>query len=285
MDTDRKIIDFHTHIFPRNIREDRSAYFSGEPAFELLYGSPKSKMAGTVEILSVMEADSVDISVVFGFPWKNPETIRHHNDYILSAQSRFPGRLVGFCCVDANHPEAAREVERCLDAGMAGVGELAFYESGIDPDSLDRLEPVMAICRERDVPVMIHTNEPVGHMYPGKTPNTLSQIYSLPKQYPENTIVLAHWGGGLFFYHLLKKEADSVLKNVYYDTAASPFLYKPAVYAQSCALAGKEKILFGSDFPLIKPGRYFKEMLASSDMLTDEWSAVCGGNAARLLKL
>ena len=74
------------------------------------------------------------------------------------------------------------------------------------------------------------TNEPVGHAYPGKTPNTLAQIYRMVKRFPANTIVLAHWGGGLFFFNLLRKEVKEQLRNVYFDTAASPFLYDPAVY-------------------------------------------------------
>ena len=40
------IVDFHTHLFPPEVRENREKYFAGEPAFELLYTSPKSKMIG-----------------------------------------------------------------------------------------------------------------------------------------------------------------------------------------------------------------------------------------------
>ncbi len=280
------IIDFHTHLFSKKIRADRAAFFHNEPAFKLLYESPQSRLAGATEIISAMDADHVDVSVVFGFPWLNPETIRRHNDYILSAVARHPKRLKGFCCVNAADEGASREVERCLDSGMVGVGELAFYQSGIEAELLERLEPIMALCLAKDVPVMIHTNEPVGHAYPGKTPNTLAQIYQLPKQFPQNKIVLAHWGGGLFFYLLLKKEVRQVLTNVYFDTAASPFLYQPAIYPTAVALAGREKFLFGSDFPLLRAGRYFKEMAEPANALTDtDRAAICGLNAARLLNI
>ena len=60
----------------------------------------------------------------------------------------------------------------------------------------------MSVARENDCPVLIHTNEPVGHIYPGKTPNTLKQIYDMIAAFPDNRIILAHWGGGLFFYSL-----------------------------------------------------------------------------------
>jgi len=37
------IIDFHTHIFPKEIRNNRDSLFKNEPEFKLLYESPKSK--------------------------------------------------------------------------------------------------------------------------------------------------------------------------------------------------------------------------------------------------
>jgi predicted TIM-barrel fold metal-dependent hydrolase len=132
--------------------------------------------------------------------------------------------------------------------------------------------------------VLIHTNEPVGHLYPGKSPNTLGQIYEMVKRFSENKIVLGHWGGGIFFFHLLKKESKNVLKNVYYDTAASPLLYDVDIYTTAVKLAGLEKILFGSDFPLIRQSRYFGEF-ARSTLSDDEIKSVCGKNARKLLKV
>jgi len=104
------------------------------------------------------------------------------------------------------------------------------------------------------------------------------------KRFPANHIVLAHWGGGLFFFNLLKKEVKEQLRNVYFDTAASPFLYNPEIYRIAMQLVGAEKILFGSDYPLLAPARYFKELTAAN--LTDaEREQICGLNAARLLNL
>jgi uncharacterized protein len=193
------IIDAHAHIFSREVRENRSRYFPGESAFKLLYDSPKSNMVGAGEMLKMMDAEGVDRSVVFGFPWRNPEVFQRENDYILETVAKHPDRFIGLCCFDAMNPKAASETERCLKAGLSGVGELAFYEAGIDAEARDALEPILALCREHGVPALIHTNEPVGHLYPGKSPNTLTQIYRLIRRFPENDLVLAHWGGGIFF--------------------------------------------------------------------------------------
>ncbi len=278
------IIDAHTHLFPESVRSDRNRYFPGEPAFELLYGSPKSRIAGLEDYLVAMRSNGVDKSVVFGFPWRNPETFRRHNDFIMEAVSRYPDRLIGLGCFDPAHPAAAREAERCIEGGLRGIGELAFYDSGIGAAALDRLAPVMDLCRAQDLPVLIHTNEPVGHAYPGKTPNTLAEIYRMVGRFPDNKIILAHWGGGIFFFQLLKREVRERLANVYFDTAASPYLYDPEVYRIAVRTAGCEKILFGSDFPLLAPRRYFAEM-GQAGLSPGERERVCGLNAARLLKI
>ncbi len=278
------VIDFHTHLFPESICSGRECYCRSEPAFDLLYRSPKSRLAGAPELLKAMDDNGVDKSIVFGFPWRNAETFKRHNDYIMETTQQHSDRLIGFGCFDLSASEAAEEAERCLDAGMAGIGELALYQSGFDEACLTRLLPVMDLCRERSRPVLVHTNEPVGHSYPGKTPNTLAQIYQLVSRFPHNIIILAHWGGGLFFFNLLKKEVKERLKNVYFDTAASPFLYDSGIYRVAVQAVGADKILFGSDYPLLSQGRYFTEMDAAG-LSRSEREQICGTNAARLLHL
>ncbi len=278
------IIDFHTHIFPKAIRDNREKYFPSEPAFKLLYDSPKSKLVGAKEIVAAMDAQGVDRSVVFGFPWKDSATFKLQNDYVMEVVTRYPDRLVGLCCFDPFNRKAVSEARRCLEGGLSGIGEIAFYQSGIDDTALNMLTPLMEICLDKDLLFLIHTNEPVGHLYPGKTPNTLKQIYNLVTRFSENKIVLAHWGGGIFFFNLLKKEVKERLKNVYFDTAASPFLYDPEIYRYAVEIAGLDKILFGSDFPLLTPARYFKE-LENAGLTQTQMDAISGLNAAKLLKL
>ncbi len=276
------IIDFHTHIFPTVICQNRQKFFPSEPAFELLYQSSKSRLIGAVELLDAMDENKVDKSVIFGFPWKNPETFKMHNDHIMEMVQKYPHRFVGMGCFDPSAHRAIFEAERCLDGGLFGIGELAFYRAGIDEPALKQLAPIMNMCADRDQPVLIHTNEPVGHAYHGKTPITLAQIYRMIKRFSETKIVLAHWGGGLFFYSLMKRDVKEALKNVFFDTAASPFLYDPEIYLLAVRLLGADKILFGSDYPLLPPTRYFGEM-EYAGLTKSQIDKICGENATQLL--
>lgn len=276
------IIDTHTHIFPEQIKQDRSKYFNNEPEFKLLYDSPKATISTIDELIRSMDTYQVDISVICGFPWRNPEFTKLNNDIVIESVQKYPDRIKGLACFDAAWKGAANETQRCIDEGLCGAGELAFYLSGIDKTALALLDPVMAVLRDNgNLPCMIHTNEPVGHPYPGKTPITLEQIYDLAKTFPDNNLILAHWGGGIFFYNIMKKQAKDVLKNIWYDTAASLFLYESNIYDMAAEAGVIDKVLFGTDFPLLPPDRYYKDM-DNSNISPIQKEQILGKNASLL---
>lgn len=278
------IIDFHTHIFPPIFKNERERFFPQEPAFESLYRSPKSVIAGREELLEDMDKGGIQKSVIFGFPWEKEDHYRRHNDYIIESVQRHPDRFIGFCCFSPLSPTGPKEADRCLTSGLSGVGELAIYTSTISDRDVSAFKEIMETCSQFDVPLLLHTNEPVGHPYPGKTSMNLRDLYRLLKAYPSNRIVLGHWGGGLFFYALMKKEVREVLANVWFDTAASPYLYTPDIYRIAGEIIGYEKVLFGSDYPLLKPDRYLDEM-KSAGISSVSMKDISGKNAARLLRI
>ena len=276
------IIDSHVHIFPEKIKQDRSGYFDNEPEFKLLYDSPKARIININDLIESMDRHQVDISIICGFPWRSPEFARQNNDIIIESVQKYPDRIKGLACFDAAWDGAADETKRCIDAGLCGAGELAFYLSGIDKAALTFLDPVMAVLRDKgNLPCMIHTNEPIGHKYSGKTPVTLEQIYTLAKTFPDNKIILAHWGGGILFYNIMKKETKTVLKNIWYDTAASPFLYDPQIYDIAVDAGVADKVLFGTDFPLLTPDRYYRD-IDNSNIAPLQKEQILGKNAALL---
>lgn len=278
------IIDFHTHIFPPFFRDERERFFSGEPGFELLYRSPDSRLIGAEELLREMDQAGIRRSVIFGFPWEKADHFRRHNDYIMESVHRYPDRLTGFCCFSPLSSRGVGEAQRCLEQGISGLGELALYHAGSTNRYFRRIGELADLCAGFDAVLLLHTNEPVGKFYPGKATVGLRGFYDLAKEHPQTRFVLAHWGGGLFFYAMMKKEVRETLQNTWFDTAASPYLYVPDIYRIAGEIIGYEKILFGSDFPLIAPGRYFSEMEASG-IPKEAIRMIKGENGARLLKL
>jgi predicted TIM-barrel fold metal-dependent hydrolase len=276
------IIDFHTHVFPPQIKRNRNKYIERDPCFALLYSNPNSKMATADELIASMDEAGVDISVILNIGWTTHELCVETNDYIIESVSRYPRRLVGFCTIQPRSPQAAvAEIERCARAGIRGVGEIRPDIQQFDLTNEVAMEPLVEVLKKHKLILLIHASEPVGHNYPGKGGITPDILYSFITSFPDLTIVCAHWGGGLPFYALMP-EVKKAMANVFFDTAASPFLYAPQIYNQVIQLVGKDKILFGSDYPLLSQSRLLKEIGALG--LPEEIKGlILSGNARRLL--
>ena len=274
------IIDAHAHVFPPGLISQRESLLKSDPAFNLLYTDPQAQMAASGDLIEAMNSDGVGAALVCGFPWRDTWRARQHNDYILQAAQKHPGRLIPLGCVDPLAKEALPEAERVLAAGAAGLGELARYHNDLGTEML----PLARLCAEADKPLMLHTNEPVGHAYPGKSPMTFRGLYDLVKACPDTRFQLAHLGGGVFFFELLKQEAAGVLSRCVFDIAAAVFLYRPEVYPVFIRLAGEDRLLYGSDFPLLRLGRYLKDLdEAGLNAATKE--KILGKNAAEFWRL
>jgi predicted TIM-barrel fold metal-dependent hydrolase len=108
---------------------------------------------------------------------------------------------------------------------------------------------------------MLHASEPVGHLYAGKGTATPAELMAFIIDYPQLDLVLAHWGGGLPFYELMP-EVAAACQRVRYDTAASAYLYDDRIFHHMMDLVGPDKILWGSDYPVLRQGRFLKRVLA-----------------------
>jgi predicted TIM-barrel fold metal-dependent hydrolase len=276
------IIDFHTHIVSPKIKQNRDDYARQCRSFASIFSDPKAKLATAEEIIAAMDNDSVDVSVVLNYGWSTQLLCAEVNDYILDSITRYSKRLVGFCSVVPSEDEAAlREVERCIQNGAKGIGELRLDDHLKKKKSLAAVKPIVDIIIKHNSILLTHTSEPVGHQYSGKGEATPDMIYRLITTFPDLKLVCAHWGGGLPFYALMP-EVKAALKNVYFDTAASPFLYTPQIYSQVVQLVGADKILFGSDYPLIPQRRFLKEIFAL-DLSAATKRKILAGNAKNLL--
>ena len=129
--------------------------------------------------------------------------------------------------------------------------------------------------------VTTHSSEPIGHHYPGKGRTTPEILWQFIQNFPEITIVCAHWGGGLPFYALMP-EVASTFNNVYFDTAASPLLYDTNIYPTVTSLVGANRILLGSDFPLLRPRRIIKQ-INGAPLSGNEKLEISGKNALSIL--
>lgn len=277
------IIDAHTHIFPPQVRDQRDVYLRRDATFRELYSRPEARIATAEELLASMDAAGIDRSVACGFAWSDAELCRRHNDYLLEQAATYGGRLVPFCTVQPSDEGARDEIKRCAVAGARGLGELRPENQGyrlIDSDAADLLAWA---ADAYDLVLLFHASEPVGHAYPGKRGLPIDQLYRFVADFPAVTVIAAHWGGGLPFFALMPKVREA-LGQTYFDTAASGMLYDPAVFAQGVQLVGAERIVFGSDFPLVPQERALAELRAAP-LEEEAQRRIAGENLRRLLRL
>ena len=272
------IIDFHTHIFPTDVCQHRGDYLRRDPTFAEMYTSPRARVATAEDLLRSMDEAGVDKSVILAFAWRDHELCVRHNDYLLEAAAGSGGRLIPFCMVNPLAGErAALEAARCAAGGAPGLGELRPENQGYDLAGSPAGRLLGDLADRHNFILLFHVTEPGGRAYPGKGGLPLAQFRRFVAQHPNLKVVGAHFGGGLPWQAC----ADGRLGNLYVDTAAMPFLYDASMISKTAALLDG-RVLFGSDYPLVRQERQIELIRLAADAAVG--AAILGDTAARLLR-
>lgn len=274
------LLDAHVHIFPPEFIARREQLAAEEPFFALLYADPKSPMQSHEGLLQDMRAGGIDRAWVVGFSWQLEKNARAHNDYLLRTAQEHPEKLRAFAGLWAKAGWAHKEAKRVLEMGINGLGELAFYDQDLH---LSSLSPLCNLCAAYNVPLMLHVNEPLGKIYAGKAPMGLGRSFQLLEQHPRCRIILSHMGGGIFFYKtLVPRQVGNAFANLWLDTAATPFLYQPRALKLAVELLGADRVLLGSDYPLLSLKRTLS-LVERAGLSEAEMNMVCGQAAMELV--
>jgi len=278
------VVDAHVHIFPPDIVRSRAAYCEQDRWFGLLYGNPRARLVTAEELASSMEETGISVSIAAGFPWADPGLCAYHNDYLAEASRASGGKIAWLATVVPQHHLAPVEAVRSFAAGACGIGELNADAQGFDWSKPDQLTELVEACRAAGRPIMAHVSEPLGHDYAGKGTAWPHRFVRFLERFPGVVIVAAHWGGGLPFYELMP-EVAAVTRNLVYDSAASTYLYRFSVFRIVVDLVGVERVLFASDFPLLKQGHFLERVRTESGLTEQELVPVLSENARRVYGL
>jgi uncharacterized protein len=276
------IIDFHTHILSPAVKANRRRYLDKDNAFAAIYSSAKAKIVTAEDLIAAMDENGIDVSVIVNYSWSTHEFCVETNDYLLASATKYPTRLKAFCSVNSFTQEnSLKEIERCAKAGAKGIGELRPDLMAEDYTQKNVITPFASQVKKYTLMVLTHASEPVGHIYPGKGTVTPEKLFAFISCLAGVPVICAHWGGGLPFYAMMP-EVRTALEDVYFDTAASPYLYLPEIYSQIVPLVGSDRILFGSDYPVISARRVMDEIKEAPLSALDK-EEILSGNARRLL--
>lgn len=228
---------------------------------------------------TVAALDQAGVAQALTSAWVAPKNVMISNDEVASFVAAAPDRLIGVGSVDLARPMAAvREVRRC-------VGELGFKAIRVlpwlweVPPTDRRFYPVYAACCEADVPFCCQ----IGHTGPLMPSEVGRPIYldQVALDFPELTIVAGHIG------YPWTDEAVAIAtkhERVYLDTSAYTVGRYPPALVDYLRHHGQDKVLFGSNYPMLTPGR----ALAGLDALGLEPAVLTrflADNARRVFKL
>ena len=196
-----------------------------------------------------MDVANIESVVLLGWYWENHQTCQFHNRFYAKLIKSHPDRLKAFATVQAQDSDAAiDEISWAIDNGFLGLGEIHPQAQGFSLGD-DCWKNILNFLENKTFPINLHVTEPDSKPHPGKIDTPLEDYVQMASNWPDQLFILAHLGGRI----PLKQEAiGSVgsLRNIYYDTAATPLLYKPELIKEIADQVGIEQILFGSDYPL-----------------------------------
>lgn len=208
-------------------------------------------------LVADMDAAGIETSVVFVLDFglyagtEDEVSLARRHELFAAAVARHADRLVLFGGVDPRRPDALRFVQRAFDEwGIRGLK--IWPPAGVHPN-----EPacyrVYERCADLGLPVVVHTGQEIG---PLRSECTRPILVDQPaNDFPELTFVLAHAGMGWW------QEAAEIAwhhPNVYVDIAywQAKYLRGPERFAAELraliSTAGKERVLFGTDWPALR---------------------------------
>ncbi|QCI64444.1 amidohydrolase family protein [Phreatobacter stygius] len=227
--------------------------------------------------VAALDAGGIDHMLISA--WYAPRNVMISNDEVAAFAAASGGRLIGVGSVDISRPMTAiAEIRRCItELGFKAIRVLPWLWEV--PPTDRRFYPVYAACAELGVPFCTQ----IGHTGPLMPSEVGRPIYldQVALDFPELTIVGGHIG------YPWTDEAIAVATkhdNVFIDTSAYAVGRYPAALVAYLKSNGRTKVLFGSNYPMILPGKALDGLDALG--LDDQTRALfLGGNAARVYKL
>ena len=230
------------------------------------------------EALDTFRAQGVSRAIASA--WWGPAGPMITNEEVAAAVRAHPEQIVGVASVDISRPmEAVRELRRCVkEYGFKGLRVLPWLW-GLPPDDR-RYYPLYAECVELDITFCLQVGH-AGPMRPSEPGRPIPYLDNVAHEFPELRIVGGHIG-----FPWVAEMISLMMKhpNVYVDTSAYKASRFPPELVTYMREAGKHKVMFGTNFPMLTPD----ECLAGLDALglqQDVKSLFLAENARRAFKL
>ncbi len=252
------VIDVHTHVWetPCHIGESFLAdarQTAGEAYKDI-----------SVDLEKHWEAmQAVDKAVVLGFRARHVGVLVP-NEYVAEYVGKHPEKLIGFCSVDPQDPDAVEQLDHCVqDLGLRGLKMGPIYQNVAPTDS--RFRRILHRAEELRIPTLIHQGTTFCTNVSLEIANPI-QLQPLALEFPRLKMVIAHLG------HPWVNETLVLIRknrNVFADISA--LYYRPWQFYNALVSAMEygvlDRLLLGSDYPFTTPASTIDALRAVNRMV------------------
>ncbi len=229
-------------------------------------------------LFAAMDEAGVALSLISG--WSSPKGDLISNDEVEAAVDRAPTRLKGLIGADISEPMAAvREIRRRAKSGKFVGVRIVPWLWDLAPNDR-RYYPVYAACVDAALPFCTQ----IGHTGPLKSSGTgrlIPYLEDVMIDFPDLVVVGGHVG-----FPWIDEVASMIRKfpNFHVDTSAYALHRLPEDFVRLMKGEGRERILFGTNFPMLTAGRCL-ERLDALGLDEAGKAAFLSGNAKRVFSV
>ena len=262
------IVDFHTHIFPRQ---------KAAPILSKLWNKANIPhyADGTISgLLNSMKKAGIQISLISRIT-VHPEQVAAVNHWLLGCRRH---NILPMATIHPDQPEGATYVEYLKKAGFAGIKLHPDYQGFYADDA--RMYPFYEAAQALQIPILFHAGLDRGLSPPFKAmPEHLLKVH---REFPRLKIIAAHMGGEDNYD---ETEASLLGTDVYLDTAFVLRIMDENILKRFFQKHPIERFLFGTDSPFTDQQTELRFLNDLPFLTPSQKEKIAGQNTARLLNI
>ena len=262
-------IDIHTHAFHPKIAHKAVDHLNS-------FYSITCSGDGTIANLLEREQEAGLEKCVVLCAATAPAQVIPANNYAISLQREHPEQVIAFGTVHPAYENWEKELARLKAAGIRGIKLHPDFQSFWLDDP--RLLPIFEAA-QKDFVFEIHIGDKTT---PDKNPSCPYKLASIMRQFPDMRVIAAHFGGYRMWSHALEVFSGSTFENLWFDTSSTTPFATPELAHKLLNTFPRERILFGTDWPLYDPVEELQR-LQTLGGLSDSEMEVIMSNASALL--
>lgn len=266
------VVDAHVHLFPDRMFEAMWRWFDR-------HGWPIRYKMHSEQVIGFMREHGVGRFVALHYAHK-PGIARAMNRAMAELVAAHP-HIIGTATVMPGEPDAVAILEEAFALGLAGV-KLHCHVQAIAADN-DAMHPLYEVAARHGRPVVVHAGrEPrsAGYRIDPHTICDAERTARVLTMHPQLRLCVPHLGADEFeAYERLLERHD----NLWLDTTMALAEYFPVRPRARMLTVRPERILYGTDFPIL-PYAWDRELRKLEDhgLADDALAGVLGANALAL---